>query len=264
MTRFADNEGVRIAWEEHGSGPPVVMVHGLGYARWGWGPLAERLAERFRVITFDNRGIGESDVPPGPYTASDMAGDLAAVIAAADAAPTHLVGTSLGGMVAQELAAMHPELVERLVLLSTTPGGSSAYPMPSETVELISTAADLDPEVALRRFVENALSPTAPAELVDRIYSLRLQHPPHPAGWQAQAAAGTGYDSAGRHRRITVPTLVITGSADRVVDHRNSRLLAEELPNARLVVFEGRGHLLFWEDPAGVAEVISDFLQEAE
>jgi 3-oxoadipate enol-lactonase len=117
-------DGTRIAWAERGAGSPLLLMHGLGYASWGWGPVLEPLTEHFCVLTFDNRGIGGSDRPPGPYTARMLAEDGIAVLDAAGVERAHVVGTSLGGMAAQELALGWPERVERLVLACTTPGGT--------------------------------------------------------------------------------------------------------------------------------------------
>lgn len=253
---IATNGEVTIGWEESGAGSPVLLIHGLGYARWGWEPLIPLLAERHRVISFDNRGIGASSVPPGPYTAAEMAGDALAVLDAAGVERAHVVGTSLGGMVAQELALAAPERVDRLVLIATTPGATGGFPMPEATVRLLADATSLPAEVALRRFVENALGPEPDPELVERILAHRLASPQDPAGWAAQAHAGTTYDGAGRAAEITSPTLIISGTADRVVDHRNSSALAELIPNATVHLVPGGGHLVFWEHPRAVADLI--------
>src|SRR5439155_1718958 len=189
---------MRIAWESKGAGEPVLLIHGLGYARWGWEPVAEPLAQRFRLLLFDNRGMGESEIPPGPYTARAMAEDAVSVLDEAGVGRAHVVGTSLGGMVAQELALGWPDRVDRLVLACTTPGGADAYPLPERTLALIAEAPTLPQDVALRRFVENALAPGAPQELIDRIAVHRLASPPDPAGWAAQAAAGASFDAFGR------------------------------------------------------------------
>ena len=251
---------MKIAWESRGDGPPLLLIHGLGYARWGWEPVVDRLAERFRVLVFDNRGIGESEVPPGPYTAAEMAEDAVRVLDEAGVGRAHVVGTSLGGMVAQELALAHPERVDGLVLACTTPGGAGAFPLPQRTLALMAEAPSLAPEVALRRFVENALADDAPEELVDRIYARRLASPPDPAGWQAQAAAGAGFDALDRIGGIGARTLILHGTDDSVVDSRNAALLAERIPDARVRLFEGRGHLFFWEDPDGFVEAVEEFL----
>jgi 3-oxoadipate enol-lactonase len=251
----------RIAWERRGEGAPVVLVHGLGYARWGWEPVADLLAERFEVVLLDNRGIGESDAPPGPYTASEMADDVMRVLDEADLESAHVVGTSLGGMIAQELALSAPERVERLVLVCTTPGGPNAAPMPEPTVRLLAEAATLEPLVALRRFVENALAPDPPEEIVERILAHRIATAQPLEAWAAQAAAGAAFDAWDRLGQVTAPTLVVHGSDDVVVDPANAGLLAELIQGAQSVRFEGCGHLLFWEEPERFVEVVGEFLQ---
>jgi 3-oxoadipate enol-lactonase len=251
---------MKIAWESQGKGSPLLLVHGLGYTRQGWGPLRDVLAGRYRVLSFDNRGIGESDIPAGPYAVEELAGDALQVLDEAGVERAHVLGASLGGFVAQALAAEHPERVDRLVLACTSPGGGEAYPLPEQTLRLMVEAPSLPPEVALRRFVENAVAPGVPRELVEEIYAYRLEHPPDPAGWAAQAAAGASWDAGGRLERISAPTLVISGTADAVIDHRNSTLLAQRIPGARLELLEGAGHTLFWERPEEFARLVEEFI----
>jgi 3-oxoadipate enol-lactonase len=251
---------VRIAWERRGEGQPLVLVHGLGYARWGWEPVADALAERFQVVLLDNRGIGESEAPAGPYTAAEMADDVVRVLDEAGIERAQVVGTSLGGMIAQELA-LRTERVERLVLVCTTPGGPSAAPMPKVTAQLIAEAASMEPLVALRRFVENALAPGAPEELVERILAHRLRTAQPPAAWAAQAAAGMSFDAWDRLPELRAPTLVLHGTEDVVVDPANSTLLVERIPDARLEWFPGCGHLLFWEEPERFVALVGEFLE---
>jgi 3-oxoadipate enol-lactonase len=257
---------VRIAWERHGAGAPLLLVHGLGYARWGWEPVVPALAERFDVLLFDNRGIGESDAPAGPYTVQEMAEDAVRVLDEAGVARAHVVGSSLGGMIAQELALSHPERVDRLVLACTTPGGPNAHPMPGVTVALIAEAASLEPAVALRRFVENALAPrtvTERPELVERILVHRHATSQDPAAWAAQAAAGAAFDAFDRLGSLTAPTLVQHGTEDVVVDPRNADLVVQLLPDAKLQRFPGTGHLYFWEEPEGFVSSVASFLEAA-
>jgi pimeloyl-ACP methyl ester carboxylesterase len=251
---------VRIGWERHGSGAPLLLIHGLGYARWGWEPVLPDLAERFDVILFDNRGIGESDSPPGPYTAREMAEDAVQVLDEAGVERAHVIGASLGGMIAQCLAVAHPERVERLVLCCTTPGGEDAVPMPEVTTRLFAEAAELDPAVALRRFVENALGSTPPEGLVDELFARRVASPPDPEGWQSQAAAGLTFQGV-ELERIGAPTLVLHGTEDNVVDRRNADLLAERIPDARARLLPGTGHMFFWEQPGESVRLIAEFLE---
>jgi pimeloyl-ACP methyl ester carboxylesterase len=235
-------------------------MHGLGYTREGWGPLRELLAQRYRVLSYDNRGIGESEIPPGPYTVEELARDAGQVLDEAGVGRAHVVGASLGGFAAQALAADRPERVHRLVLVGTSPGGPGAYPLPEGTLRLMAEAPSLEPHVALRRFVENAVAPGSPAELVDEIYVYRQAHPPDPGGWAAQAAAGVGWDAGDRLGRIVAPTLVVAGTADAVVDHRNAQLLVDRIPDARLELLDGVGHLAFWERSEEFAALVERFL----
>ena len=254
---------MKIAWDRRGNGAPLLLIHGLGYARWGWEPVLPELAEQFDVILFDNRGIGESDAPPGPYTVAEMAADAVQVLDEAGVARAHVVGTSLGGMIAQELALAYPERVDRLVLACTTPGGQKAHPMPQVTVALMAEAATLEPAVALRRFVENALAPATVAahpELVEQIMAHRLATAQQPAAWAAQASAGATFDAYDRLGGLAAPTLVQHGDEDVVVDPRNADLLVELLPDARLERVPG-GHLFFWEAPEQFVASVAAFLE---
>ena len=260
----AENAGVEIAFESRGDGPPLLLVHGLGYGGRGWGPAYDLLAESFYVVAFDNRGFGQSDAPPGPYTVAELARDTGAVLEAAGVERAHVVGSSLGGMVAQEFALSFPERVERLVLVGTTPGGPASYAMPLVTTRLMLEAAALDPEVALRLFVENALGAKgrADADLVEQILAYRRASPPDPKGWHAQGAAGAAFDVLDRLDSIRAETLVVHGTEDAVVDPRNGELLAERIPNARLELLAGCGHLPFWEQPERFCELVREFLEE--
>ena len=256
---IADSQGVRIAYDVHGDGEPLVLIMGLGYGRWGWEPVVEPLAARYRVITFDNRGYGDSDAPPGPYTAAQMAGDTLAVLDAAGVERAHVVGASLGGAVAQELALRHGGRIEKLVLMATMSGVSNMHPIPAPTLALMAEAPTLDPAVAIRRFVENALEPEPDAPLVDRIVAIRVAKPPDPAGWAAQAAIWATFDAWEELPRIEAPTLVVQGEGDVVVDPRNAALLAERIPGAELRMVPG-GHLFFWNRPAALVSRLTEFL----
>ena len=260
------DDGTTIAYAIEGpaDAPVLVLVHGLGYAgaSGGWGRLPSLLAERLRVVTLDNRGIGASDTPAGPYTATVMAGDVVAVLDDAGIDHAAVLGASLGGMIAQELAIRWPTRVDRLVLLSTTPGGPEAVPMPQVTVDLLTAMPTMEPAAATAAAVRNALAP-AHAErtgLVEEIVAQRAAVAQSPAGWMAQAHAGTTYDGGDRLSSVTVPVLVLHGDEDVVVAPGNAELLVRRLPDARLVRLEGHGHLPAWEDPAAVAAPVLAFL----
>jgi pimeloyl-ACP methyl ester carboxylesterase len=259
-THFAGNGSVALAYDVRGHGAPLVLIQGLGVGRWGWAPVADHLARRFQVITIDNRGIGASDAPPGPYSTRAMADDVLAVLDDAGVGSASLVGTSLGGMVAQELVLGWPGRVDRLVLACTTAGGPSAYPMPEGTLRLIRDAEALPREERFRGFVRNALSEPYDEEVVERLTALRLEESQPLEAWQAQAAAALGFDVFDRLGEIAVLTLVLTGTADGVVDPRNSELLTERIPNAQLEVFEGCGHLFFWQESERFVRLVMEFL----
>ena len=123
-------------------------------------------------------------------------------------------------------------------------------------------APSLPPEEALRRFVRNALAPGAAEELVERIYAHRVNgNVQTTAGWQAQAAAGATFDAFDRVQGIEAPTLVMHGLEDAVVDPRNATILAALIPNVRVELFAGAGHLFFWEQPERFVEVVTEFLR---
>jgi pimeloyl-ACP methyl ester carboxylesterase len=182
-----------------------------------------------------------------------MAADVLQVLDEAGVGRAHVVGASLGGMIAQEVAAAAPDRVDRLVLCCTTPGGDAQVPMPEVTVRLFQEAASLEPLEALHRFVVNALGPGAPGPLVEEIYRRRVENPPDPVGWQGQAAAGTTFP--GVDGTITAPVLVLHGTADNVVAVGNAQLLG-----GRVELFEGAGHLFFWEQPERFVRIVTEFL----
>jgi 3-oxoadipate enol-lactonase len=264
-TRFASNGPVRIAYDVRGRGRPLVLVQGVGIGRWGWEPVADRLARRFQVITIDNRGIGASDSPPGHFGTRAMAQDVLAVLDHAGIQRASVLGTSLGGMIAQELALAHPDRVDRLVLVATIPGGPRSRPMPLGTAHLFAAAPFLTDKARLRQFVDTALGPATRRrrpELARRLAAAKLAHPQSQPAWRAQVAAGMLFNLLGRQRDITQPTLVIQGTADQVVDPGNADVLAALLPNARVALFDGAGHLLYWEQPRRFARLVAGFLTD--
>ena len=260
----ARNGDVRLAYELRGSGEPLLMIHGLGYDRYGWGPLPDLLAEDFTVVLLDNRGVGASDAPEGPYSVTQLAEDAIAVLDAAGIERTHLFGVSLGGYIAQELALAHPERLNKLVLASTAPGGTRSHPMPQRGLEAFGRFPTMERNEGLRLMVENSLGDRAVRErpeLADEVYAYRLSNAPTLAGWQAQAYAGATFDAFDRIAEIDLPTLILQGTGDNVVDPRNADLLAERIPGARVEFFPDRGHLLVWEEGAAIADTVKEFLQ---
>jgi 3-oxoadipate enol-lactonase len=182
--------------------------------------LPRTLAEDFRVVLVDNRGVGDSDVPVGPYTVQQLAAGAVAVLDAASIESTHIFGVSLGGFIAQDIALTYPGRVRNLVLCSTSPGGPHAFPMPERGVDAFTRFPSMDREAGLRLMVENSLGENAVRErpeLVDEVYAYRLERAPSVAAWQAQLAASRGHDAYERVLAIAAPTLVIHALADTVI-----------------------------------------------
>ncbi|WP_049897989.1 alpha/beta fold hydrolase [Halorubrum distributum] len=260
-------DGVTIDYAVDGDpdGQTVLLLEGLGYGRWMWRWLAEALADDYEVLRPDNRGTGDSDVPEGPYSAAEMAADAAAVLDDRGVDAVHVCGASMGGMIAQELA-LADDRVASLTLLCTSPGGDEAAPTPPEVQEhIFSAPEDADPRERIRYLMEPAVSEgfyEREPELVDRIVDWRLAGDATPTGREAQAAAVAAFDASDRLADLSVPTLVLHGTEDRVLPVENADLLAELLPHADVELFEGGPHLFFIEDRERVNDRVRTFLGE--
>ena len=265
-TRYARSGALRIAYDLRGTlhrrRSWLVIIQGMGFDRLGWQPVLGTLSRHFRLVLVDNRGFGSSS-RLGSFPWPTWPTRCRPVLDAAGIRRADVIGASLGGMVAQELAIAHPERVDGLILACTAPGWPSAYPMPAASVRMLAATAALTAEAALRRHTENALSARTVRdhpELVSRLVEIQRSRPADTAALSAQAAAGARYAGRLRQRRIRARTLVLQGGADTVVDRRNARLLVDLIPGAELMIFPELGHLLFWEDPDGFADATASFL----
>ena len=261
---------VEIAYSVRGAGDQtLLLVMGLAGRAAEWGDaLLDALAARHRVITFDNRGTGASSKPPGPYTLEGMARDAIAVLDAASVPRAHVMGLSMGGMIAQLLALDHRARVDRLVLLSTHAGGPSVTPPTPAVTEIMTAIAS--PKMPVRALVRARLAAiTAPGfaekfpERVDALTSLVLEQPTPMPAFLAQYQAILDSDRRLRLSDLDVPTLVLHGDADALIPLDNGMFLADRIPAARLVVLPACGHLATWEHPALLAQTVLDFLAEA-
>jgi pimeloyl-ACP methyl ester carboxylesterase len=262
--------GRRIAYELVGRSrvwrPWVVLISGVGHDRSSWEPLLPRLRRIARVVLVDNHGVGQSDPLRSHVTVGRLAEDIIAVLDHAGLSRVHVVGVSLGGMIAQELAIEHPQRLRRLVLASTTPGWTEGYPFPlGNALEL--WRQTLRPGPASRRSgIRYALSPQTREgrpDLVERLIREDVMPTPDPRSRMLQAVAGSRYSNRGRDRGITAPTLVMHGLQDNVVSPRNAEILARNIPDARLVWVPDAGHLIFWERPRFCARQLVWFLRPA-
>ena len=257
--------GVNIAYSVQGSGPrTVLLVMGLGGRSADWGTaLPSALAERFRVVRFDNRGTGASDKPRDAFTLEDMTRDAISVLDAVGAQKSHVVGISMGGMIAQLLALDHAERVDHLVLMSTHFGGFNLV-MPGPEVASIFMR---QPDMSRDEIVRNATRLiTAPGfadkhpEAIEELVRLALVEPTPNAIFGSQLQAVLGSDRSARVSSIRAPTLILHGDVDPLIPFENGRRLAQAMPNARFEVLKGCGHLPMWEACDDVVELLFEFL----
>lgn len=264
MPTLKVNDGLTLAYDMAGSGPPLLLISGLGYGGWFWHWVVPRLAERFRVITFDNRGAGGSDKPDGPYTTPMLAQDALGLLDGLGISATHVLGHSLGGFIAQELALARPGLAQRLILASTTFGGPNVIPITPEALQVMMDRSG-DPVALVKRGLGLAAAPGFAERCPDTAQALldyRLANPVPPAQYSAQVMAGAQHNAEARLGAIACPTLVLAGAEDRVVPPGNAERLAARLPNARVMILPGVGHIFPVEDPQTTARVVSEFLLE--
>jgi len=263
---FTDAPGFRMAYEVRGTGFPLLLINGLGSDRREWLAQVPAFERHFRVIVFDNRGSGESGSPPGPYTTAEMADDAAGLFSFLGVERAHVLGTSLGGMIAQEVALRHPERVERLVLACTSPGGNvSARPSPEALAAFIRTSGG-DREAELRRmipFLYTERFRREDPEEIEAFVARRLSSPASAEGYAAQLAAAVGHAAGDRLKGIRALTLVIAGTADLLVPPVNSERIAERIPGAKLVLLPGAPHRLFAENAEAFNREVLSFLLKA-
>ena len=256
--------GFRLYHEEHGSGFPLLLINGLGSDHLEWLHQLPSFSGSFRIVVFDNRGTGRSAVPPGPYTTAQMADDAAALLGFLGIGRAHVLGVSLGGMIAQEVALRHPDLVDGLVLGCTSPGGGLSVRPSPEALAAFALAKGDDREAELRRMVPFLYTDTCCRERPEEVEGFirrMMENPPPLAGYLAQLAAAISHDASSRLSRIRARTLVITGDADRLVDCENSRRIAGRIPGAKLVVLPGAPHRLFAENAEAFNREVLRFLE---
>ncbi len=274
MPRIEAN-GIGIYYEEQGGGDPVLLIMGLAADSAAWMFQRDDFAERYRTILFDNRGVGRSSKPPGPYTTAQMADDAVAVLDALGVGRAHVVGVSMGGMIAQELALRHPQRVRALVLGCT-------YARPDETVkQTLATAltafggasdaegtiqlkmTQIDPMAFFQLLVPLTFSAqflTDKLPVLMQVFAGTIQHGFSLEGILAQVAATQSHDTFERLGQIRAPTLVIAGERDQLIPALNSDLLAARIAGAKLVKVPGGSHGFNFELPEVFNREVFDFL----
>jgi pimeloyl-ACP methyl ester carboxylesterase len=260
----AQRNGAEIYYETRGQGTPLLLIEGLGYGVWMWRGQSPALESKFRLILFDNRGVGRSTPLPGPYTIDEFARDALAVLDAEHIDRAAVLGASMGGLIAQSIAALAPERVAALILACTSPGGPDAKPMPAETWTEVTrqVPGESEPD-RLRRNMQLALTPAFPREqapLLDQIIADRLASPTDPKQWMYQAMSAVSFDARESDSRLVARTLLTTGTEDRVVPWTNTLLLHKMIPRASLVLFRGQNHLHLVERASEFNHVVEEFL----
>lgn len=242
--------GINIGYSVEGEGAPLVMIMGLGGARSSWRGQTGAFRQHYRVVTFDNRGVGKSDRPAGPYTIGMMADDTLGLMDHLGISKAHVLGVSMGGMIAQELAISRPERVDKLVLGCSFPRAGSGANSPGMDRAIEAQENSTQDEASQRRLIGSMidlsfnswsnrvfLRPLAKAAV--RFYPID--------GVVEQRKAVSSHDTTGRLGTVRAPTLVITGTEDRLVNPASSETIAKLIPNARLVKVPGGGHYFFME-----------------
>jgi 3-oxoadipate enol-lactonase len=256
---FVENQGAKIYWDEEGSGEPVLLIMGLSYPSYMWHRSRPILAERHRTIAFDNRGVGQSDVPPGAYSIALMASDAAAVLDAAGVEAAHVFGVSMGGMIAQEFALQYPKRVRSLILGCTAAGGPHAVRAEPAALQVLMRQG-MTPAEASAAIIPFIYDAATPRQRIDEDMAIRMKWYPSPQGYTGQLQAILGWEAYSRIAQITAPTLIIHGEADRLIPCANARLIAERIQSAKLVLIPNASHIFETDQPGAANHAVLEFL----
>jgi 3-oxoadipate enol-lactonase len=254
--------GIELHYERAGSGEPLLLIQGMSGTHVSWGePFRSALEGSFDVVAFDNRGIGLSARISEPFTIAEMAEDTAALLDELEIESAHVVGISMGGMIAQELALAQPQRLRSLTLGCTYCGGEGSRLMPQESVEKLGAAmASGDRDKTIRASYEINLSPAfrADEDAYAAFHEMATRVPAAKQVIELQAQAIFGHDTSARLSEISVPTLIIHGTVDGVLPFPNGEQIASLMPGASFEVLEDVGHMFWWEQPQRSAELIRE------
>lgn len=257
---------IDLYYEVHGEGEPLLLIMGLSLDSRSWYRTVPALSEQYKVIIFDNRGVGQSSKPQTPYSIELMAEDARAVLDAAGVETAHVYGISMGGMIAQRLAAKYPERIKSLILGCTTSGGAN-HVQPGADVSMLmlsrasSTATPEEmawataPILYSQSFIDNH------REMVAEDIARRIENPILPYAYMLQLQACLAHDTYDLIDQIKVPTLVIHGDEDKLVPYENGVTLAKKIPNVEFLTVPGAGHIYVTEARDLVNNKVLDFLK---
>lgn len=254
---------ISLYYEKKGNGFPLLLIQGLGYDHRPYMWLAGELEKNFTVIMFDNRGVGRSDVPPGPYSIEEMADDAVGMVKKLGISKIAVMGISMGGYIAQMIALKYPEIVDKLIIgCSYFSGDPSKLKMSQEALEAI-TRRDGTLEEIARRGLCVAFSKDYPAkhpDIFEQLVRWRLELPVTATGYFGQLQGAMGFDVEKKLSSITCPVLILHGDQDIVVPVERGFELHDAIPNSKIKVLEGCGHLFFIENIEETARTITSFL----
>jgi pimeloyl-ACP methyl ester carboxylesterase len=254
---------IQLYYEVHGEGEPLVLIMGLGASTLGWDMQVPAFSREFRVVAFDNRGSGRSDKPASSYSIRLFADDTAGLMDALGIASAHVYGQSMGGIIAQELALSYPQRVRTLVLGSTSCGGQQGVPALPEHLMLMASLITFSPEEAAEKGLPLMYSDEFIArrrqQLIDRALAEAELRPP-PDAFARQVQAAMSHRTYDRLPQIRCPTLVISGSDDKIVPAENSRILADRIAGAELAMLPKAGHGYLVECAEESNAIVLDFL----
>ena len=269
---------IQMYYEVKGEGFPLVMIQGLGGNLECWNPrLVEGLSKHFKLILFDNRGAGRTELSKREYTMRLFADDTAGLMNALGISKAHILGMSMGGMIAQELAINYPQKVSKLILCSTSSkpsyskeGSRVLEAMSQSSIEeltklILSFPFTLDyPQDLLKLYPMIIFGLTSEfvkenPDLAKLLLQQGTEHPTSQEGFRHQYDAVLGFDTQARLQQIKVPTLVLQGKKDRLVPPENGSILAKAIPNAKLVSLEKSGHMLAEEMDEAI-HTVTEFL----
>lgn len=256
---------VALVYELNGAGDPLVLIHGAQSDRSIFNGLLPVFTNQFQVLTFDQRGSGQSEKPDNAYSIAMLADDTAALMDHVGFSSAHIIGVSMGGMIAQEFALRYAQKVRSLVLGCTTPGGPKAIPLAGEGVDSAYSTKELSAEERGRALAEAAFTEgyvEAHPEIVTAMIESRRNRPIDHVGFGHRMKAAFTHDTYERLPQISCPTLVITGKQDTLIAWENSDLLTQRIPNAKSVLLEPAGHVFWIEQPQQSREAMLTFMQE--
>ncbi len=263
---YVENKEVRIYYETRGSGPPLLLISGLSGGCWSWFGQIPYFEKDFRVITLDNRGAGRSSMAPGPYVMQDFAEDILALLDHLRIRSAFLLGISMGGMIAQELALLAPHRVPAMVLACTHCGGKVKRLPKPEVLEALIHNEGLSREKILRKnlplFFSGTFLEKNPTE-IDRYCEVHLRAPSQKHwAFEAQLRAIANHDVHHRLEEIKSPAMIVTGTHDLLVPPENSHHLHEHIKGSKLVECPGAGHALHVECRDELNEIASRFFRD--